>query len=88
MNKEIKKKLASNWFKLLQNIICNDIEKLENKKIKFKSKTWKKNKIKDEGGGEFKILKNGKVFEKVGVNFSEVYGKFTKEMSKKNTWCF
>ena len=32
MNKEIKKKLASNWFKLLQNIICNDIEKIEKKK--------------------------------------------------------
>ena len=83
MEKEIKKKLASNWFKLLQNIICSDIEKLENKKIKFKSKTWKKNKIKDEGGGEFRILKNGKIFEKVGVNFSEVYGKFSKEMKKK-----
>jgi len=83
MNKEIKKKLSSNWFKLLQNIICNDIEILENKKIKFKSKTWNRNKIKDEGGGEFRILKNGKVFEKVGVNFSEVYGKFTKEMGKK-----
>ena len=29
MDKEIKKKIASNWFKLLQNTICNDIEKLE-----------------------------------------------------------
>ena len=83
MNKEIKKKIASNWFKLLQNTICNDIEKLENKTIRFKSKTWRKNKIKDEGGGEFRILKDGKIFEKVGVNFSEVHGKFTKKMSKK-----
>ena len=83
MDKEIKKKLASNWFKLLQNIICDDIEKIENKKMKFKSNIWNKSKIKDEGGGEFRILKNGKVFEKVGVNYSEVYGKFSKEMSKK-----
>ncbi|MDB4157584.1 oxygen-dependent coproporphyrinogen oxidase [Candidatus Pelagibacter sp.] len=83
MDKEIKKKLASNWFKLLQNIICDDIEKIENKKIKFRSKTWSRNETNDEGGGEFRILKNGKVFEKVGVNFSEVYGKFTKEMKKK-----
>ena len=83
MDKEIKKKIARNWFKLLQNTICNDIEKLENNKIKFKSKIWKRNKIKDEGGGEFRILKNGKIFEKVGVNFSEVYGKFSKEMRKK-----
>tara|TARA_B110000261_G_scaffold129166_1_gene144692 strand:+ start:515 stop:1342 length:828 start_codon:yes stop_codon:yes gene_type:complete len=83
MDKEIKKKLSRNWFKLLQNTICNDIEKLENKKIKFKSKIWFRNKIKDEGGGEFRILRNGKIFEKVGVNFSEVYGKFPHELRKK-----
>jgi len=83
MDKEIKKKLASNWFKLLQNVICNDIEKLENRKIKFKPKEWLKSKIKDEGGGEFRILSGGKFFEKVGVNFSEVYGKFPKDMRKK-----
>jgi len=82
MNKNIKQKLARNWFKLLQNIICDDIEQLENKKIKFKSKIWNRNKTKDEGGGEFRILKSGKIFEKVGVNFSEVYGKFPNEMKK------
>ena len=83
MNKEIKKKIARNWFKLLQDTICNDIENLENKKTKFKSKMWHRNKIKDEGGGQFKILKGGKIFEKVGVNFSEVYGKFSNEVKKK-----
>ena len=83
MDKEIKKKLASNWFKLLQNIICDDIEKIENNKIKFKSKIWSRSQIKDEGGGEFRILKNGKVFEKVGVNFSKVYGKFPKKFQEK-----
>jgi len=83
MDKEIKKKLARNWFKLLQNTICNDVEKLEKNKKKFISKTWSRNKIKDEGGGEFRILKGGKVFEKVGVNFSEVYGKFSNKMKKK-----
>jgi coproporphyrinogen III oxidase len=83
MDKEIKKKLASNWFKLLQNVICNNIEELEKNKIRFKSKIWSRSKIKDEGGGEFKVLKNGKIFEKVGVNFSEVYGKFPKEMKGK-----
>ena len=83
MDKEIKKKLASNWFKLLQDTICNDIEKLENNNKKFNSKTWHRNQVKDEGGGEFRILKNGKFFEKVGVNFSEVHGKFPNEMRKK-----
>ena len=66
MNKEIKQKLASNWFKLLQDIICNDIEKIEKHKIKFKSKTWNRNKIKDEGGGEFRILKMVKFLKKLG----------------------
>ena len=83
MDKEIKKKLASNWFKLMQNTICNNIEKLEKGKIKFKSKTWIRNKFKDEGGGEFKMLRDGKIFEKVGVNFSQVCGKFSRDTLKK-----
>ena len=83
MNKEIKQRLASNWFKLLQNIICKDIEKIEKNEIRFKSTTWQRNETKDEGGGEFRILKNGKIFDKVGVNFSEVHGKFSKEVKKK-----
>ncbi len=83
MDKEIKKKLARNWFKLLQNTICNNIEKLEKNKIKFKSNTWNRSNIKDEGGGEFRILKGGRIFEKVGVNFSAVCGKFLGEMRKK-----
>jgi coproporphyrinogen III oxidase len=82
MNINIKKELASNWFKVLQNSICHDIEILEKRKTKFKIKNWKRSKNKDEGGGEFRILKNGKIFEKVGVNFSEVYGKFSNKIKK------
>ncbi len=80
MDKEIKKKLVKNWFKILQEIICNEIERLENNKYKFNKTYWNRNLSKKEGGGEYRILKNGKIFEKVGVNFSEVYGKFSKEM--------
>ena len=72
MDLDIKKDLTSNWFKLLQEAICNDISELENHKIKFISHTWKRNQKKDEGGGEYRILKDGKVFDKVGVNFSKV----------------
>ena len=82
MDIEIKKDLASNWFKLLQNAICDDISKLEKNKIKFKSTSWQRSKKKDEGGGEYRIITNGKVFEKVGVNFSKVYGKFPKQFQK------
>ena len=82
MDIEIKKDLASNWFKLLQNAICDDISRLEKNRVKFKSTSWKRNEKKDEGGGEYRIITNGKVFEKVGVNFSKVYGKFPKKFQK------
>ena len=82
MDLDIKKDLTSNWFKLLQEAICNDINELENHKTKFISNTWKRNPNKDEGGGEYRILRNGKVFDKVGVNFSKVYGKFPKNFQK------
>ena len=53
MDNSIKKDLASNWFKLLQDTICNDILELENNKIKFESTSWKRSSKKDEGGGEY-----------------------------------
>ena len=46
MDIEIKKDLASNWFKLLQNAICDDISRLEKNRVKFKSTSWKRNKKK------------------------------------------
>ncbi len=79
MDLEIKKELASNWFKMLQESICESIKKLEKKNAKFKSTNWKRNLKKDEGGGEYRILKNGKIFDKVGVNYSKVYGRFPKK---------
>ena len=82
MDLETKKDLTSNWFKTLQDIFCDDICKLEKNKTNFKSTSWKRNDKKDEGGGEYKILQNGKIFEKVGVNFSKVYGKFPKQFRK------
>ena len=83
MDLELKKDLVSNWFKTLQNAICDSISKIENKRIKFKPTTWKRSNKKDEGGGEYRILKDGKVFDKVGVNFSKVYGRFPKKLQKK-----
>jgi coproporphyrinogen III oxidase len=82
MDLDIKKDLTSNWFKLLQEAFCNDISVLENNKVKFKSTTWKRNQNQDGGGGEYRILKDGKVFDKVGINFSKVYGKFPKKFQK------
>ena len=83
MEKNLKKELAKQWFKILQEIICKNIEELEKNKILFKSEKWIRNKNKNEGGGESRLLKGGKIFEKVGVNFSEVYGKFPNELKDK-----
>ena len=82
MDFEIRKDLTSNWFKTLQDSICHSISELEKNKIKFKSTTWKRDQNNDEGGGEYRILKNGRIFDKVGVNFSKVYGKFPKHFQK------
>ena len=82
----IKKKITSNWFKFLQYKIIEEFKKIENnsskKKINFVKKVWKKNKS-NEGGGTSFILRNGEVFEKVGVNHSTVSGKFSKYFRKK-----
>jgi len=54
------------------------------KKIKhnLNQQNGKEIKKKNEGGGEYRILQNGKVFDKVGVNFSQVYGKFPNQFQK------
>ena len=82
-----KKKLSSSWFSLLQQTICYEFEKIEidfGKKTRqkprcFEKKNWNKSKTKNEGGGTYLIIKNGLVFDSVGVNFSEVSGKFHKK---------
>lgn len=57
----------------LQNSICREVELLEGKE-KFKEDAW----IRDGGGGGFtRVLANGNVFEKAGVNRSAVYGEVT-----------
>ena len=83
MDQYIKKKLAKNWFKTLQEVLCREIEEKEGNKTKFKITNWNRSKSNDEGGGQYRILENGKIFDKVGVNFSEVYGKFSNEFKNK-----
>jgi len=83
MDQIIKKKLARNWFKTLQEVLCKEIEELEGGSNLFKCKNWERGKKSNEGGGQFRVHENGKIFEKVGVNFSEVYGKFSKQFRNK-----
>ncbi len=60
----------------LQNTITSEIEKVDGT-AKFKEDTWKRN---EGGGGRSRILENGSVFEKAGVNISAVHGALPKSM--------
>ncbi len=58
------------WFKSLQDAICESLSIADGKE-KFAEEFWQR---KEGGGGRTRILQNGHVIEKGGVNFSEVYG--------------
>jgi coproporphyrinogen III oxidase len=87
---ERKKKIASDWFELLQSEIVNQFQLLEDeiskrntKKTKiFVKREWKKNN-KKEGGGTSYLLNDGELFDKVGVNQSTVSGQFEKTYRSK-----
>ncbi len=83
MDQIIKKKLVRNWFKTLQEVLCKEIEELEGGSKLFKYKNWERGNNSKEGGGQSRIYENGKIFDKVGVNFSEVYGTFSKQFRNK-----
>ena len=79
---------AVEWFKSLRDEICKIFEQLElenngqmshEKPGIFSRKNWARP---GGGGGEMSIMR-GRVFEKVGVNFSEVYGRFSESMMSK-----
>ena len=86
------KQKVEEWFKFLRNEICKTFEDIENKfkhsKIKNKPGKFKKKKWfrKNGGGGEMAIMK-GRIFEKVGVNVSTVFGNFSKEFRNKIPGC-
>ena len=79
-----KKLHTDRWFTYLQFQICKEFEEIEkevNGTNRFVTKSWNKKKN-SEGGGADKILRNGKVFDKVGVNKSTVSGKFKRDFRK------
>ncbi len=55
----------------LQDEICNGLETLDGEG-KFIEESWERP---EGGGGQSRVLKNGRIFEQGGVNFSEVHGK-------------
>lgn len=65
------------YFQDLQNRICAALEKIDGGK--FREDLWKH---KESGGGRTRVLAEGNVFEKAGVNFSEVAGRFSDEFAR------
>src|SRR5205809_2670912 len=67
-----------NFIHQLQNNICVALEEVDGK-AKFIEDKWQRN---EGGGGKTRVIQNGDVFEKGGVNTSIVYGKVTDEMKR------
>jgi coproporphyrinogen III oxidase len=66
----VNKESISQWFRELQADICGQLEAADGKG-KFIIDTWER---KDGGGGVSRVMENGHIIEKGGVNFSAVWG--------------
>ena len=68
-----------NYVKALQNQICTAIEDIDGK-AKFKEDSWERP---GGGGGQSRVIENGNVIEKGGVNISVVEGEMPESMLQK-----
>lgn len=62
----------------LQNQITSKIEALDGKAI-FQEDLWQR---KEGGGGRTRVIENGAIFEKGGVNISKVFGELPAPLRK------
>lgn len=69
---------AVTYFQELQDRICGALARADGGAT-FREDTWQRP---GGGGGRSRVLENGAVFEKGGVNFSEVHGEFSPEFAK------
>ena len=88
------KERVANWFFQLRNQICNSFEFLERNHTsgpfaELSAGTFEKIETKrqsniheDAGGGVMSVMRNGRIFEKVGVNISTVYGQLGEEAQR------
>lgn len=64
------------FFKGLQDRIVSALEEEDGKK--FREDSWERP---EGGGGRSRIILDGNIFEKAGVNFSDVHGQFSEEFA-------
>jgi coproporphyrinogen III oxidase len=69
---------AAAYFRALQDRICRGVEDLDGPG-RFREDLWQRD---GGGGGRTRVLADGGLFEKAGVNFSEVYGEMSEEFAK------
>src|SRR6516225_6092193 len=69
---------AADYFRSLQDAICSALEALDGAG-RFGEDAWQRE---GGGGGRSRVLAEGAVFEKAGVNFSEVFGQMAPEFAK------
>src|SRR5262249_42261241 len=69
--------IYSDYFRGLQDRICAGLERLDG--TRFQEDLWQRE---GGGGGRTRMLFEGGVFEKAGVNFSEVHGEFSEEFAR------
>lgn len=77
------------WYLNLQSQICQSLENIEQESLAFDIyNTWEPQQFEkrawdfaQSGGGQMRILQNGRVFEKGGVNVSCVWGEFSPEFA-------
>lgn len=70
MTSNIDSNAVNTYLLELQNTICTEIESVDGG-AKFIRDIWKRP---EGGGGDSRVMENGRVFEKAGINFSSVTG--------------
>ncbi len=68
---------ASRYFQGLQDRIVAALEELDGR-ARFREETWQRE---GGGGGRTRVVSEGAVFEKGGVNFSDVHGQLSEEFA-------
>ncbi|HXG11767.1 MAG TPA: oxygen-dependent coproporphyrinogen oxidase [Gemmataceae bacterium] len=69
---------AAAYFRELQDRLCAALEELDGPG-RFREDLWQRE---GGGGGRTRVLTEGGLFEKAGVNFSDVYGQFSEEFAR------